>query len=153
LTIDPYSRRAVLNVNVPNENVIDTRDEPCTICLNYQIRNGKLQCTCVMRSNDVNFGLRNDLGFFIYLQKYIAKRLGVGVGSYTHFAMSIHFYDKDFKMIKDIAYGTNESDDECLDIEMLINNKDELIDYIDNKFIDKDSFTMLLREYGIIYDR
>lgn len=153
LTIDPYSRRAVLNVNVPNENVIDTRDEPCTICLNYQIRNGKLQCTCVMRSNDVNFGLRNDLGFFIYLQKYIAKRLGVGVGSYTHFAMSIHFYDKDFKMIKDIAYSTNESDDECLDIEMLINNKDELIDYIDNRFIDKESFTMLLREYGIIYDR
>lgn len=153
LTIDQYSRRAVLNINVPNENVIETKDEPCTICVDYQIREGKLQSTVVMRSSDAWFGLRNDIPFFITLQKYIAKRLGIDVGSYSMFLMSSHFYDKDFKTIKDVAYGTLESSEECLDIEMLINNKDELIDYIDNRFIDKDSFTVLLREYGIIYDR
>ena len=153
LTIDPYSRRAVLNINVPNYNVIDTKDEPCTICLNYQIRNNKLHCTCVMRSNDVNFGLRNDLGFFISLQKYIAERLGIEVGQYNHFAMSIHFYDRDFKFIKDIAYGTTESTGECLDIKMLLNNKDELVDWVDNNFTSKEDFTKLLRDYGVIYDK
>ena len=152
LTVDPYSRRAVININVPNENVIETKDEPCTICLDYQIRNGKLHCTCVMRSNDVNFGLRNDLGFFIYLQKYIAGRLGVPVGTYTHFAMSIHFYDRDFKMISDVAYGTLEAEKERLDISKLIDNKDQLISWVDNEFTNKDDFTALLKSLNIIYE-
>ena len=153
LTVDPYSRRAVLNINVPNENVIETKDEPCTICIDYQIRNKKLQSTVVMRSSDAWFGLRNDIPFFITLQKYIAKRLGIETGEYSMFLMSSHFYDKDFKTIKDIAYGTMESIEENLDINMLINNKDELISEIDNNFISKDWFTNELREYGIIYDR
>lgn len=39
---DPSSRRAVLNINVPNENVIETKDEMCTICLNMYIRKWKI---------------------------------------------------------------------------------------------------------------
>ena len=153
LTVDPYSRRAVLNINVPNKDVIETKDEPCTVCLDYQIRNGKLHCTCVMRSNDVNFGLRNDLGYFISLQKYIAKRLEVPVGTYTHFAMSIHFYDRDTKFIKDVAYGTMESEDEVLDIEKLIDYREILIDWVDNHFTNKDDFKSLLKSYNIVYEK
>jgi thymidylate synthase/deoxyadenosine/deoxycytidine kinase len=151
LKVDPYSRRAVLNINVPNENVINTKDEPCTICLDYQIRNGKLHSTCIMRSNDFNFGLRNDIGFFVLLQKYIAKQLGVSVGSYTHFAMSIHFYDRDEAFVKNIAYGTLEEAEEKLNINELINNSEELCLWIDNKFTNKDDFTKLLKEKKIIY--
>ena len=150
LTVDPYSRRAVLNINVPNENVIETKDEMCTICLIYQIRENKLHCTCVMRSNDIRFGTRNDLGYFLTLQKYIADRLGVGYGSYTHVAASIHVYDKDYDFVKDVAYGTMETVDEVLDPDMLLKYNDELIDYIDNKWIDKDHFTELLKDKNII---
>ena len=153
LNTDPYSRRAVMNINVPNEHVIETKDEPCTVCLDYQIRNGKLHCTCVMRSNDVNFGLRNDLGYFITLQKYIAMRLGVPVGSYTHFAMSIHFYDKDVSFIKDIAYGTMETTNEVLSIKKLLIHEKELINWIDNSFTTKEDFKKLLIQYGIIYEK
>ena len=151
LKADPYSRRAVLNINVPNENVIETKDEPCTICLNYQIRNGKLHCTCVMRSNDFNFGLRNDLGFFVLLQKYIANQLKVPVGTYTHFAMSIHFYDRDADFAKNVAYGTLEEAKERLDLKKLIDNEKELCNWIDSKFTNKDDFTKLLKEKKIIY--
>ena len=150
LKYDPYSRRAVININVPNEKVIETKDEPCTVCLDYQIRNGKLHCTCVMRSNDMNFGLRNDLGFFISLQKYIAKRLGVPVGTYTHFAMSIHFYDRDFKFVKDVAYGTMETIEEKLDIERLLEYKEGLIKWVDESFTNKEEFTEILKELKII---
>lgn len=153
LKYDPYSRRAVININVPNEKVIETKDEPCTVCLDYQIRNGKLHCTCVMRSNDMNFGLRNDLGFFISLQKYIAKRLGVPVGTYTHFAMSIHFYDRDFQYVKNIAYSTLETSSERLNIELLLDNKSLLVDWIDNKFTSKEDFTNLLKSMNIIYNK
>lgn len=150
LKYDPYSRRAVININVPNEKVIETKDEPCTVCLDYQIRNGKLHCTCVMRSNDMNFGLRNDLGFFISLQKYIAKKLNVPVGTYTHFAMSIHFYDRDFKFVKDVAYGTMEKIYQKLDIEKLLEHKEELVNWVDNNFTNKEDFTKLLEKKGII---
>lgn len=151
LTVDPYSRRAVLNINVPNENVIDTKDEMCTIALVYQIREGKLHCTTMMRSNDVRFGLRNDFGYFIYLQKYIAKRLGVPVGTYNHFCTSIHIYDRDMKWAKDCAYGTMEVADEKLNIDKLIENKEELINWVDNNFTSKEDWGKLLREKSIIY--
>ena len=148
---DPYSRRAVLNINVPNPNVKTTHDEMCTICLNYQIRDNVLDCNCVMRSNDFNFGLRNDIAYFIYLQKYIADQLGVGYGSYTHIAFSMHMYDRDFKFCKNIAYGTMETAEERLNVRELINHKDELVDWIDNKFTSKEDFTQMLKDMNIIY--
>ena len=147
---DPNSRRAVLNINVPNERVIETRDEMCTICLNYQIRDNKLHCTCVMRSNDFNFGTRNDLPFFIYLQKYIANRLELEYGSYTHYAFSMHMYDRDFEFAKNIAYGTMNTINQRLNIEKLIEYKDDLCNWIDNSFTNKDDFTKKLVDYKII---
>lgn len=152
LKYDPFSRRAVLNINVPNPNVKTTQDEMCTICLNYQIRDNVLDCNCVMRSNDFNFGLRNDIAYFIYLQKYIADRLGVGYGKYTHHAFSMHMYNKDFKFTKDIAYGTMETSRERLDVAKLIINKDKLVKWIDTKFTSKEDFTEMLKKMKIVYE-
>lgn len=103
LTIDPNSRRAVINLNTPNKNVIETKDEPCTIALDYYIRNNKLFCTGMMRSNDIWFGLPYDIAFFMQLQKYIANRLHVDYGTYTHFVVSLHVYKKNIDNIKSIV--------------------------------------------------
>ena len=103
LTIDPNSRRAVINLNTPNENVIETKDEPCTIALDYYIRDNKLFCTGIMRSNDIWFGLPYDIAFFMELQKYIANRLRVEYGTYTHFVVSLHLYEKNLESIKKIV--------------------------------------------------
>lgn len=92
---DSNSRRAVINLNVPNENVIETKDEPCTIALQFLVRKGELHCTGMMRSNDIWFGFPYDITFFTELQKYIADQLGLEYGSYTHFVTSLHLYDKD----------------------------------------------------------
>lgn len=97
LTRDPESRRAVINFNVPNKNVIETKDEICTIALQYLIRDNQLDCTCIMRSNDIWYGLPYDTVFFTELQKFIAKRLKVNVGTYTHFVISLHCYDRNFE--------------------------------------------------------
>ena len=151
LKVDPYSRRAVMNINVPNENVIDTKDEPCTICLDYQIRNNKLHSTFIMRSSDVFFGLRSDIPYFITLQKYIASKLNIEVGKMTYIALSMHFYDRDFETIKDIAYNTMETIKEKFDIKKLIENKDELINWVDNEFTSREDFTEKLKDLKIIY--
>ena len=103
---DPDSRRAVINLNVPNDRVIETKDEPCTIALQFLIRKGKLHCTGIMRSNDIWFGLPYDIAFFTELQKYVADRLGIQYGTYTHFVTSLHLYDKDYDAIEKIVKYT-----------------------------------------------
>lgn len=103
LEADPLSRRAKININTPNPNVKETLDEPCTMSLHFMIRKNKLDCTVVMRSNDVWFGFPYDVAFFTTLQKYIASRLNVGYGWYTHFAVSFHVYDRDAEKIAAIV--------------------------------------------------
>lgn len=103
LHYDPNSRRAVINLNTPNKHVIETKDEPCTIALQFLIRNGELHCTTMMRSNDIWFGFPYDIAFFTELQIYIADRLNVKYGTYTHFVVSMHLYDKDYDAVKKIV--------------------------------------------------
>lgn len=100
---DPRSRRAKINLNTPNKGVIETKDEPCTMSLHYLIRDGKLHATAVMRSNDIWFGFPYDVAFFTELQRYIAKELGIPCGSYTHFVVSMHLYDRDYGKVKEIV--------------------------------------------------
>jgi len=150
---DPTSRRAVVNFNVPNKDVATTKDEICTVCLHFRIEDDKLNCTCVMRSNDVVFGLTYDLSFFILLQKYVALKLGVGFGSYTHIAFSMHVYERDWDLVNKIAYGSMRTIDESIDLMKLIFNNDLIVKYIthvDNEWESREKFNEMLREDGII---
>lgn len=99
---DPNSRRAVINLNTPNEHVIETHDEPCTIALQFLVRNEKLYCTGMMRSNDIWFGFPYDVAFFTQLQMYIADRLELKYGTYTHFVVSMHLYDRNMQEVERI---------------------------------------------------
>lgn len=105
LCADIESRRAVINFNVPNENVIETKDEICTIALQFLVRDGKLNCTGVMRSNDVWYGLPYDTIFFTELTKYIAKRLDIPCGTYTHNVISLHVYERNYEDIIKATYA------------------------------------------------
>lgn len=105
LTTDPDSRRAVININIPNRDVIETHDEMCTIALQFLLRDNKLNLSVIMRSNDMYFGLPYDIIYFIELQKYVADRLGVEYGDYTHHAISLHIYNKDLNKFKDMLDG------------------------------------------------
>lgn len=102
LKIDPDSRRAVININVPNKNVIETKDEPCTIALQFLVRKNKLHCTCMMRSNDIWLGFPYDVAFFTELQKYVADILQMEYGTYTHFVVSLHLYERNVNAAKKI---------------------------------------------------
>lgn len=148
LLADPNSRRAVLNFNVPNINVIETKDEICTIALQMYIRDGKLNCTGIMRSNDIWLGTPYDVTFFTELQKYIAHRVKVKCGTYTHFVTSIHVYDRnleDIKLVLDRKPTTRLS----VDIEELNNWKYSLDALICESGAPKTDIVNLFTEYGI----
>lgn len=114
---DPCSRRAVINFNVPNPGRFETKDEICTIALVFELRGGKLDCTGIMRSNDVWLGTPYDVVFFTELQKHIANELGVYYGKYTHIAVSLHAYEKDIDRVREVWCRKQAAPSLKLDIE------------------------------------
>lgn len=148
LIADPNSRRAVLNFNVPNPNVIETKDEICTIALQMYIRDGKLNCTGIMRSNDIWLGTPYDVAFFTELQKYIAHRVGVEYGTYTHFVTSIHAYDRNFDDLVGVLTRKPTSR-LTVDIEKLNNVKHTLDALICESGAPKADVIKYFKDYGI----
>lgn len=98
----PHSRQAVISIWEPSvlerastEN--STPDVPCTISLQYLLRDGMLYAVTSMRSNDCWLGLPYDVFAFTCLQRVIAAHLDVALGHYTHFVGSMHLYARDYK--------------------------------------------------------
>lgn len=70
-------------------------DIPCNICSMLKIRNGRLEWSQIMRSNDVFKGLPYNFVQFTTLQEVIAGWIGAEPGTYTHFSDSLHVYEED----------------------------------------------------------
>lgn len=95
---DPASRQAVIHIKQPRDLVTNpSKDVNCTVCLQFFIRDGKLYMTTYMRSNDLWMGFPNDVFQFTAMQIYLAMKLGVQLGSYTHHAASLHLYQRDYE--------------------------------------------------------
>lgn len=96
LKADPSDRRAVLQIWDKSDLVAMTRDPCCNQQCWFKLRNGKLHMTVTNRSNDLHFGLMAvNLPTFGILQAYIARRLGVLMGTQTHISNSLHVYTDD----------------------------------------------------------
>lgn len=95
---DPASRQAVIHIKQARDLInFPTKDVNCTVCLQFFIRDKKLYMTTYMRSNDLWMGFPNDVFQFTAIQIYLAMRLNVDLGSYTHIAGSLHLYERDYK--------------------------------------------------------
>lgn len=92
---DPETRQAVITLRDPYRDLFEkSKDVPCTIAMSFRIRNGKLNMTTHMRSNDLVWGFPYDIIQFCLLQMTIANELGIGSGTYTHHADSLHIYER-----------------------------------------------------------
>lgn len=144
---DPASRRALINFNVPNPKRLETKDEICTIALVFELRDGKLDCTCIMRSNDIWLGVPYDVVFFTSLQRCIADRLGVGYGKYTHYAISLHAYERNLADICEVwSQGRLFDDGLVFDFDRFILYCDEMAEKVDG--LDADAAKEYVREFA-----
>ena len=96
---DPDSRRAVVPIYGKEDAGLDSKDIPCTIGFQFLIRNNKLDMIVNMRSNDIFLGFPYDTFNFTMWQEYVACKLNIEIGTYTHIANSLHFYEKDREKI------------------------------------------------------
>ena len=106
---NPSSRRAVIDVRDWRYDSKEGNTSPaCLQHIQYFIRDNKLHCKVLMRSNDAPEATFMNAFAFIMLQKRIADKLGYQVGSYTHRANSFHCYEKDFELLKRYAEAIKE---------------------------------------------
>jgi len=104
---DPDSRRAIMHIRVPDDSVDAKLDVPCTLALQFFIRDGKLHQVANMRSSDVIFGIAYDVPAFTMFQELLANELGVELGTYTHVSNSLHIYERHFDMAEKILNMSN----------------------------------------------
>ena len=91
----PSTRRAVISIYDGKEINKYRKDTPCTYAIQFTILNNELNMCVTMRSNDLWFGFCNDQYCFSELQKIVAERLSISIGTYYHFAHNIHLYTRD----------------------------------------------------------
>lgn len=85
----------ILNDDMSGTEIVKhvTKDRACNVLSHLMIREGRLDWLQVVRSNDLIWGTPYNWMQFTHLQEYIACRLGVPVGKYTHVVDSLHVYD------------------------------------------------------------
>jgi thymidylate synthase len=100
---DPDTRQATIVLFNPALDYRETKDKPCTNLMRFMIRDGKLNMTVFMRSNDAILGLYPyDFWNFVHIQAIMASKLGIEMGKYTHIADSFHIYEKHFELAQQI---------------------------------------------------
>lgn len=91
---DPNTRRAVLQMWDMVPDLTDPgKDVPCNLIVAFDIRQNRLNAYISNRSNDMVWGLygANAVHFSILLE-YMARWIGVPVGTMTTFSVNAHIY-------------------------------------------------------------
>ena len=103
LSKDPDSRQAV--INIWRENPGSSRDIPCTLSVQFLIRNDKLHVIDTMRSSDLWLGWPYDIFNFSMLARYLIlyADLDVGLGNIYLNAGSAHIYKPQWEACDDIT--------------------------------------------------
>jgi thymidylate synthase len=96
---DLHTRRAVMTMWDPLHDLFieDAHDYPCTISLQFLVRDDQVLLHTHMRSNDVWRGFAYDVFVFTQLQLAVAASLELWVGSYHHHVTSMHMYQSDMQ--------------------------------------------------------
>lgn len=104
---DGNTRQAVLNIW--RENPRDSKDIPCTLNLQFLLRDSELHCIANMRSSDVWLGLPYDIFNFTCIANYVRLSLMLdeqpNLGSLTINMGSSHLYEMNVARAKAVADG------------------------------------------------
>ncbi len=105
LLSDPDSRQAV--INIWRENPGPSKDIPCTISVQFIIRDGNIHVIDTMRSSDLWLGHPYDIFNFACLATFLAlllrrKDVELGIGQLHMTAGSKHIYSRNFDAVEDV---------------------------------------------------
>ncbi len=99
LSHKPESRQVVLQIwngelDLPLAKGVEAAEDiPCNLFSMLKVRDGKLEWTQILRSNDVYRGLPYNFVQFTTLQEIMSGWLGLKLGSYNQISDSLHVYN------------------------------------------------------------
>lgn len=110
---DRDTRQAILKFHKRGHLWFGNKDQVCTLHGMFLIRSNKLNFTIVMRSNDLVKGTVYDVPWFISLMDRMIADLkpaypDLTKGTYTHFAHSLHIYQKDVECVRKMLGMSSE---------------------------------------------
>ena len=96
---DMNSRQNVIVYRHPvkDRSKRETNDRACNIASVFSVRNGKLNLSQIVRSNDFIWGLPYNLIQFGHIQQTIAEYLDLEIGDLNWFAHNLHVYEPHFE--------------------------------------------------------
>lgn len=126
---NPDSRQVVIQIwdaktDLPNESGAPASpDIPCNLFSMLKVRDGKLEWTQVMRSNDLYRGTPYNFVQFTTIQEILAGWLGLDVGGYYQISDSLHIYENDCQELSSRGYSNVclNSDNLAIDKEIFDN--------------------------------
>lgn len=94
LQTNSTSKRAVIQLFDASDITGRFTEIPCTTTMQFLLREGRLNMSVTMRSNDAYWGTPHDIFCFTMLQEMLARRLGCDLGHYLHYVGSMHVYER-----------------------------------------------------------
>ena len=139
---DKDSRQAVMHYNRPGHQWFGNKDFVCTMSNQFFIRSNRLYLTTYIRSQDVFFGMTYDVPWFISLMYVMRNELlaiypELELGTYTHFAGSLHAYERNFDILTKMDLQKFEPDSiemPAIDDNPILNPTSPWIISLHNKF-------------------
>jgi len=106
---DPNTRRAILTIHSSAEELQrpTSNDIPCTLDLQFIVRDRKLDLIVNMRGNDAMLGTPQNVPMWTFFQRMMAKWLELGIGRYHHRVGSMHIYHRDMQKTEQIIATRN----------------------------------------------
>lgn len=95
---DPTTRQAVMTLWDPVQDNSPSKDIPCNNVVYYSLRDGVLDQTVVIRSNDIVWGTPYNAIQFSHLQALVAGEVGAEIGTLTYVIQNLHYYFDEYKM-------------------------------------------------------
>ena len=117
LTRNPDDRRIVMQLWDPADLDVNSVDLACNLVMLPRIREGFLDMTVMNRSNDYLWGMTGaNVVHMSVIQEYIARMVGIELGSYTQISNCLHAYVdiplwdlcKDTPLLQDDEYMRGE---------------------------------------------
>lgn len=121
---DPDSRQSIINIWTPNPPL--SKDIPCTISLQFLIRQNKIHCVANMRSSDAWIGFIYDIFNFSCISTYIAILLknqypNIKLGTLLLNCGSQHIYENNFQSVEKVLNIHNNKNETSDDLNFYLN--------------------------------
>lgn len=106
---DPTRRTCVMHTWIPKRDLEKfspkrlKSSSPCLTQIQPQIIDERLFFNVVMKTNDLYNAWPENAFAFTSLQKWMADQIGVGVGAYTHFSVSMQIYEDMFEVAEELV--------------------------------------------------